>query len=367
MQNSNRNRWLEGLIAASLALMLVTTCMAGPPDKERRVEAIVIGEDADPDFLWIEAGSSSFLGVQVEEETESDEGGARVTSVVQDSPAEAAGIEEGDVIVEFDGDTVRGPVSLTTKIHAREPGDEVVIFVRRDGKKMKLEAELGDRAESGARTLTMSFLGELPEDLVLPEFNLEFDEQLKENMERLQDRFVDLHHCEEADEDCSVNVFSFFAGRPTLGVQLVETTPELREHLGGSEEAGVLVSKVLSGTPAREAGIEVGDLIVEIDGEPVSRSSDIRRRLHGKQGASVNVVVIREGARIDIQVALPEADEDMPTGPRASVLPLSSCAPAPAMAPSAIRRVIKMPAAPKVVAPPAPQRPPRRLRRVVLI
>ena len=338
MQNIMRNRWLEGLIAASLALVLVTTCMAGPPEKVRRVEA----------------GSSSFLGVQVEEETADEEGGARVTSVVQDSPAEAAGIEEGDIIVEFDGDTVRGPVSLTTKIHAREPGDAVSIVVRREGKKVKLEAELGDRGESGLRTLTMSFFGELPEDIVLPEINLRIDEQLKENLERLQDRFIDLHHCEDADEDCSIRFLRPFAGRPMLGVQLVETTPELREHLGGSDDAGVLVSKVLSGTPAREAGIMVGDLIVEIDGEPVSRSTDIRRQLHGKQGASVEVVIIREGARMNIQVALPESDEEMPTGPRASRLPMPSCSPAPAMAPAAIRRVIKLPA-------------PRRVQRVVLI
>jgi len=367
MQNSKRNRWLEGLIVASLALMFVATCMAGPPVEDRRIEAIVIGEDADPDFLWVEAGSSAFLGVQVEEETESEEGGARVTSVVPDSPAEAAGIEEDDIIIEFGGDTVRGPVSLTTKIHAREPGETVAIAILRDGRKMKLEAELGDRGERGLRTLKMSFFGELPEDLILPEINLQFDEQLKENMERLQDRFIDLHHCEEADEDCSIQFFSAFAGRPTLGVQLVETTPELREHLGGSDDAGVLVSKVLAGTPAREAGIMVGDLIVEVDGEQVSRSSDIRRQLHGKQGASVEVVVIREGARMNIQVALPESDEDMPTGPRASILSLPSCAPAPAMAPAAVRRVIRLPAAPRVVAPPAPQRVPRRLHRVVLI
>jgi C-terminal processing protease CtpA/Prc len=317
MQLSIRSRWLEGLIAAPLALMLVTTCMAGPPDTDCRVEAIVIGEDSDPDFLWVEAGSSSFLGVQAEEETESEEGGARVTSVVVESPAEAAGIEEGDVIVEFGGDTVRGPVSLTTKIHDREPGDTVAIVVLRDGKKMKLEAKLGDRGESGLRTIKMSFLGELPEDLVLPEINLQFDEQLKENMERLQDRFIDLRSCDEGD--CTVEFLGGLGGRPTLGVQLVETTPELRQHLGGSDSAGVLVSKVLSGTPAREAGIMVGDLIIAIDGQEVSRSSDIRKQLHGKQGETLEIGIIRQGDAITIEVALPEAEADVPTGPRASL------------------------------------------------
>jgi membrane-associated protease RseP (regulator of RpoE activity) len=384
MQKRRSNRWLQGLIAAPLALFVVGICMAGPQEEERRIEAIVIGEGADPDFLWVEAGSTAFLGVQVEEETEHEEGGALVTNVVEGSPAEEAGIEEGDIIIQFAGDTVRGPVSLTTKIHAREPGETVAIVVLRDGKKTKLQTELGDRKESTAKTLTMSFFGRVPEEIVIPEIDFEIDEKLKEDMERLQDRMVDLYHCEGDDEDCNFFIYSGFAGRPTLGVQLVETTPELREHLGGSEDSGVLVSKVLSGTPARDAGIMVGDLIVEIDGEEVVRSSDIRRQLAGKQGSSVEVIVVRDGARISIQIDLPEPDEDMPTGPRAALAPRALCAPAPNMAPGASRRVIKLrapaaapappvrrmmvaPPAPPKPAPPAPPAPPRKAQRLTYV
>ena len=50
-----------------------------------------------------------------------------------------------------------------------------------------------------------------------------------------------------------------------LGVSLTETTPDLREHLGADKDRGVLVSKVLSGMPAEDAGIEVGDLITQVD------------------------------------------------------------------------------------------------------
>jgi membrane-associated protease RseP (regulator of RpoE activity) len=358
MLNRRTNRWLEVLMAVPLSLLLATACMAGPPEKEIRLETFYLGEGDDTDFLWVEAGSSAFLGVQVEEETEYEEGGARVTNVIDESPAEAAGIQEGDIVVSFGGDTVRGPVSLTTKIHAREPGDTVAIVVFRDGKREKLEAELGDRMKSGAKKLHMSFLGELPEHIVIPEIEFEFDEQLKENMQRLQDRYIDLYTCEE--DDCDIRLFGggAFMGRPTLGVQLVETTPELRKHLGGSDSAGVLVSKVLPGTPAKDAGIMVGDLIVEIDGEEVERSSDIRRALKDKQGEQVEVIVIRDGTRINIDASLPEPGDDMPTGPRASLMPAPRCLPAPAMAPAAVR-VIKMPPAPPKAAPPAPPEPPK--------
>jgi C-terminal processing protease CtpA/Prc len=375
MLNRRANRWLEVLMAPPLALLLATACMAGPPEKEIRLETFYLGEGDDADFLWVEAGSSAFLGVQVEEETEHEQGGARVTNVIDESPAEAAGIQEGDIIVSFGGDTVRGPVSLTTKIHAREPGDTVAIVVFRDGKREKLEAELGDRMKSGAKKLHMSFFGELPEHIVIPEVELEFNEQLKENMELLKDRYIDLYTCEE--DDCDIRFFGggAFMGRPTLGVQLVETTPELRKHLGGSDSAGVLVSKVLSGTPAKDAGIMVGDLIVEIDGEEVERSSDIRRALKNKQGEQVEVVVLRDGARINIDVSLPEPGDDMPTGPRASLMPAPQCLPAPAMAPAAVRiikapparRMIVAPPPPPKAAPPAPPRPPRSIRKLTYV
>ena len=69
----------------------------------------------------------AFLGVTMEEEVDHEEGGARITSVVDGSPAAEAGLEEGDIVVRFDKDTIRGPVSLTKKIRGREAGDTVEI------------------------------------------------------------------------------------------------------------------------------------------------------------------------------------------------------------------------------------------------
>ena len=100
-----------------------------------------------------------------------------------------------------------------------------------------------------------------------------------------------------------------------LGVQLTGVTPELRRHLGGDEDTGVLVAKVLEGTPAEEAGILVGDMIVAVDGEPVEDAGDIRHALHGKSGETVEVEVIREGARQRVDIVLPEREERL-RGPR---------------------------------------------------
>ena len=134
-----------------------------------------------------------------------------------------------------------------------------------------------------------------------------------------QDRLADLSKgfafsCE--DDDCSSR-FLFYSGRPRLGVQLTETTPELREHLGGSADAGVLVSKVIKGTAAADAGIEVGDLIVDVDGDEISSTNDLRRALAERDGEVFDIEVIRDGRSMRLSVTLEAPDEERPTGPRA--------------------------------------------------
>ncbi len=91
--------------------------------------------------------------------------------------------------------------------------------------------------------------------------------------------------------------------RPMLGVQLVETTTELREHLGAGE-AGVLVGKVLEGSPAEEAGLQVGDVIVSVDGEPIRKSGQIGKQLQA--GRTIEIEVIRDKRSMMIDAWIPE-------------------------------------------------------------
>jgi len=111
----------------------------------------------------------------------------------------------------------------------------------------------------------------------------------------------------------------FGFGRPVLGVQLVEPTPELREHLGGPPDAGVLISKVLEGMPAEEAGLRVGDLIVAVDRRDIEDTRDLIRALREHAGESVDIEIVRDGSTMRLSVALPEPEEDEHEfrGPRA--------------------------------------------------
>jgi membrane-associated protease RseP (regulator of RpoE activity) len=253
------------------------------------------------------SGSGAFLGVELEEETEHPAGGARIDRVVEESAAEEAGLEEGDIIVAFDGHTIRGPMALTKRLGDQEPGDTISITVVRDGREQSFDVELGERPG-----FKMLFHGDDDDLFVAPNLH-------------------GLLGCDEDDDDCSfswtcsgddcegvtLGLGSFFGHKPMLGVQLVHVTDELREHLGGEEGTGTLVSKIVSGSPAEDAGIEVGDLIVAVDGEPVEDAGDIREALHGKEGETFDVEVIRDRRRTSIAVTIPEADDEAPSGPRA--------------------------------------------------
>jgi hypothetical protein len=131
--------------------------------------------------------------------------------------------------------------------------------------------------------------------------------------ERLGERF--------ADPDVWGRSWSFRQrSRPRLGVQLVQPTPELREHLGGDGEVGLLVSKVIADTPAEEAGIRVGDLIVAVDGEEIAGTGELRRALRERVGETFPIDVVRDGRPAVITVTLPEEDDE-DVGPRAWLLP----------------------------------------------
>jgi hypothetical protein len=152
-------------------------------------------------------------------------------------------------------------------------------------------------------------------------------------------------------------------GKPRLGVQLVETTEELRRHLGGHDDAGVLVSKVLSGTPAERAGIRVGDLIVAVDEQEVASPEELREALDDKEGSTFPVELIRDKRQISLEVTIKEEEEDRPTGPRAAFTPHPACPSAPA--PPAFSAPLPPTPPPAPLAPPPPPVPAVFLRHSV--
>lgn len=336
MNESSMNRsWTVAAMAAGAGAVMLALgiflavgkdTLAGDPvkrgesgDDQVKVVRVISGDDADG--VTIFSGSDEadahrgYLGVSVREDTKSNEGGAYVENVVDGSPADKAGLKDGDVIVGFGGDVIRGPMRLTEKLRATKAGEKVAMDVRRDGKSVKLQVEMGERP----KTSVWTFNGGSGDG-----YTWSFEQQ-----KALEDSLKSLDKLPQGDfgKIGKMKIFGpggrrFYMGgsKPLLGIELVETTPDLREALGGSKDAGVLVGKVLPGSAAEKAGLRVGDLILSVDGVKVADSGDLIESIHDKEGKTVGIDLTRDKKAIHVKAVLPKLDEedDPPTGPRAS-------------------------------------------------
>ena len=291
----------------------------------------VSGDDAEAVAAFeaeeeLRAGKGGYLGLSLREDTKSSEGGALVTHVVKDSPAAKAGLKDGDVIVGFGGDVVRGPAKVTEKIRGAKPGDKVMLDVRRDGKAQKMTVELGERPAVAWRVRT----GENAPLIEAAQLELERSlKSLDEKMPDIEKRIGKMKLYAPGRH----GVMIFGRNKPLLGIEMIDTTPELREAMGGSQEAGVLVGKVLAGSAAEKAGLRVGDLVLSVDGDKVADPGELGEAVGSHEGKTVDLEIVRDKKTMHVRAVLPKIDEpeDEPTGPRASVWRVPGIAPCPAV------------------------------------
>lgn len=188
-----------------------------------------------------------FLGVYIQDLTPElaerfglkEPKGALVTEVMAGSPAEKAGFKKGDIIVKFDDKEVPNSYVLRRLVGSTPPGKRVKVEALRKGKPITLWVTLG---ESEAERQAM-----LSED---------------------------------------------------WGFQVQEITPDIASHIGINE--GVLVAEVDPQSPAGQAGISPGDVIIEIENQPVRNLEDFQKLMaqYGQRDSLLLAVRIqREGYR----------------------------------------------------------------------
>jgi serine protease Do len=158
-----------------------------------------------------------------------DASGAVVTQVEADSPAAKAGLKIGDVIAELDGQKVSDAGQLQVEVGQKRPGTTIKLQVVRDGKNVNLPVVL---EAMGSRD--------------------------KENSET-----------SEADH-----------GKMHWGIGLSDMTPELREQLQAPGDIhGAVIEQVQPGSSADNAGLQRGDVIVQINRHEVQSASDVKQAL----------------------------------------------------------------------------------------
>ncbi len=104
--------------------------------------------------------------------------------------------------------------------------------------------------------------------------------------------------------------------RGFLGVSIQDVTRDIADSVGLPTARGALVTQPTKGAPALKAGIKSGDIIVEVNGEPIDDAKDLSRKIGSiAPGERVNVKVWRNGRNIEFNVKLATLDEKMAQAP----------------------------------------------------
>jgi serine protease Do len=196
----------------------------------------------------------AFLGVGIQPVTSElakqfglkDVTGALVTEVRPDSAADAAGLQAGDAIVEFDGKQIDSPRTLQGVVEQAATGDKHHVAVIRDGKRMEIELTLKPMPESLAENAGGNTL-----------------------------------------ESHSESTFE------SLGLELSSLTKDLAEQAGvelGS--GGVLITNVQAGSPADNAGLQPGMVIRRVRQTAVADIDAFRNAVEQATGTSDNLLLL---------------------------------------------------------------------------
>jgi serine protease Do len=174
--------------------------------------------------------------------------------VFPDSPASAAGIEVGDVIIKFDGAEVDKSTDLPSTVANTPVGKQVDVVVLREGKRKKMQVTVA-----------------------------KLEEQVTTEPVK-------------ADE---------------LGLSVQDMTPEIARELDLDPGAtGVVVSSVTPGSPAEEAGLRPGDIIEMVGNKAVANVSEFRKLLAARAEGESVLVLVRRGDQTLFRVIKPPARKE---------------------------------------------------------
>jgi serine protease Do len=197
------------------------------------------------------AGSLGYLGVGVVDLTDErakalklkDDSGVEVRKVDENSPASKAGLKEDDVVLEVNGKSITDIGQFQNTIGELQPGTKVNLTIWREGAKKTVASTLAERPDSA-----FPYLGPDSPNAPMPP------------MPPLPQAFGNA-------------VPAFPADAPTVGFFGAALSSQMAEFLGVKE--GVLVWEVAPKTPAERAGLKAGDVVIKVNGTPVTNPREI--------------------------------------------------------------------------------------------
>ncbi|HLG55732.1 MAG TPA: PDZ domain-containing protein [Vicinamibacterales bacterium] len=263
-------------LAAIVALAFVLA-----PRTEAQQGNRIVPPVAPAPFLPLE-GLGSSIGVVVRDQRTSDAAGVVIDSVREGTPAIRAGLQKGDVVLEFDGERARSARQFSRLVRETPPGQAVKMTVMRNGSRRTVDItpEARDSVDiqsfPGVTAGVDRALRAIPRD-----FNFKFDGE-------------------------PFGWEGFFGSPGRLGVMVTPMSDQLAAYFGVKD--GVLVSAVTENTPAAAAGLKAGDVVMAANGRAVASAADLSREVREVQpGSRLSIRVMRDRKEITVTVTIPEA------------------------------------------------------------
>jgi hypothetical protein len=205
--------------------------------------------------------------------------GAVVEGVVENSPADKAGLKKGDVITAFGSKDIPTAEALMDAVREATPGSSIALTTLRDGKKNTVNVALGEppSRDEEKRVVRRSIRAPRPPRSPLP----------------------------------PSPPMMWHGKSASYGLSLSTLNKQLGEYFGAPEGKGVLVEKVDEDSDAAKAGFKAGDVILRAGKKTVTTVSDFRAVLGAYDaGEKIPVNIIRKGAKQTIELTAKEQEKE---------------------------------------------------------
>lgn len=216
--------------------------------------------------------------------------GVLISGVVEDSPAEEAGIEDGDVIIEFDGMKVKNPEDLKKMVLKTRVGEKVKIRLIRDNDSQVVGLVVGEHPGHA------EFMFESPEHPDMPDHP-----DHKEFRFKVPGDIKNIHK----------NILYHFDPSRKLGVKVAELDNDLGSYFDVKAGEGVLVMGIEDDSVAEEAGIKAGDVVLSIDGDDIDSIEELKSEIKEiDSDEEFDIVVLRHGKKMTLVGIFEDEAED---------------------------------------------------------
>jgi membrane-associated protease RseP (regulator of RpoE activity) len=294
------------------------------------------------------AAARPWLGVYTQEITtdlrdgldlRDNDNGVLVNRVVEDSPADRAGLRKGDLIVRFNSRSVESPEALARMVGDARNGQDIALEILRHGDRQTLSVTLAPRPTGGDDDEDMAPTPpappSAPEAPRAPRAPRDADDDHGDNVHRKVHVHIDtpdgehgtprvyrfdgdmdkipaeVHrmlgdmHLRELDGngDGSRRMVIRTGNRLRLGVRIESLSDDLAGALDAPGREGVLVVEVIQDTPAARAGLKAGDVILGVNDRGVKDAEELQKALREANG-KVSLSVSRKGSRRTVEADL---------------------------------------------------------------